>query len=113
VGKEKDGRNARARTLETATHSPHRHHRMVIWLWEVLGVGEGAVQGEASQSPGMTGSSSWALQDVAGHPGRAENRCPHTHTGWQWPWPKGKKGVGGRHLVVPLRGRALGVVWWL
>ena len=53
---------------------------MVIWLWEVLGVGEGAVQGEASQSPGMTGSSSWALQDVAGHRRRAESA----------PGPKGK-----------------------
>jgi hypothetical protein len=70
-------KRGRERTRVRGEHLTVGNHRTPIWVgvsvW--VGGGEGAVRSPwASRRPGMTGSSSWAWQDVTEHHRRAENK---------------------------------------
>jgi hypothetical protein len=73
-----------------------------------VGVGEGVVKGLCtSRMPEMTGSSSWALQDITGTKvialGAALSALELTEEG----------GRGKRCWVFSTRVRILGLFWWL
>jgi hypothetical protein len=51
----------------------------------------------------MTGSSSWASQDVAGHLRRAENKVGTLGSAWSAPGPKAEESRGRGGVPYPLQ----------
>ena len=101
LGRQKWGGGWEAGRTATCSPSGPLGGRLAVASHEstVLGRGRGAVEREQSevsgrQRPEMTGSSSWASQDIAGHNGKAENKVgPWGHL--SQPWGLREKRVGG------------------